>query len=488
MYKVIVLDLDGTTLNSHKIITPYTEKVIKKLKNKVKVILASARGYYRIKDYLKQLELVDESEYTVAFNGAMILKNNGKILKKDFIDKNNIYKLNKIIDNTNAKWWFYYENGRIQKKHFSENFLEENKIYKIIGIDSKENILKLKKTITPEMYELFEITSSEPDRIEFLKKGSTKYNAINDILLNLNLNYKDVLAIGDGENDLELLKHVGCSVAPVNAHESVKKIVDFITSSNDEDGVGKILEQIFNENKLEKIQINNDKYTLYSPDSLKFLTDNINNILNKTLEDYCKLFNISNFRKIQINYFDDITKFREYIYSLRKENKTLPEYAKGTYDKGMINAYISPSIKNNPNLYKRKLYMASHELFHIMYQEIILTKNNYKRVIWFDEGSAEYFSKEFEELKNTDVFQVWFKQLLNDTKVLPKLNELKHGFNFETENYSGYKLSYLAIKYLFETLGFNKFQELMKDIPSIEKYGEYVLEEAIKYYKKEGEF
>ena len=118
MYKVIVLDLDGTTLNSHKIITPYTEKVIKKLKNKVKVILASARGYYRIKDYLKQLELVDESEYTVAFNGAMILKNNGKILKKDFIDKNNIYKLNKIIDNTNAKWWFYYENGRIQKKHF----------------------------------------------------------------------------------------------------------------------------------------------------------------------------------------------------------------------------------------------------------------------------------------------------------------------------------------------------------------------------------
>ena len=75
--------------------------------------------------------------------------------------------------------------------------------------------------------------------------------------------------------------------------------------------------------------------------------------------------------KIQINYFDSLEKFREYIYSLRGERKSLPEYATGTFDNGMINTFIKPNLFVGSPLYNKALYLANHELFHIMYQELI---------------------------------------------------------------------------------------------------------------------
>ena len=56
MYKIVVLDLDGTLLTSEKKISPYTKDIIKKLSKKVKIILASARGINTIKTYAEQLE------------------------------------------------------------------------------------------------------------------------------------------------------------------------------------------------------------------------------------------------------------------------------------------------------------------------------------------------------------------------------------------------------------------------------------------------
>lgn len=122
---------------------------------------------------------------------------------------------------------------------------------------------------------------------------------------------------------------------------------------------------------MEKIQFDNNQFMLYSPDSLKYVTDNMIDILTKSIEFYKDLFDIDNFRKFQINYFDDIEKFRKYIYDLRGEEESLPKYAKGTFDNGMINSYISSNIDINSHQYYKTLYMASHELFHIMYQELI---------------------------------------------------------------------------------------------------------------------
>ena len=79
-----------------------------------------------------------------------------------------------------------------------------------------------------------------------------------------------------------------------------------------------------------KKQFENENFVLYSPDSLNYITRDMEYILNKSLEFYKELFDVKKFRKIQINYFDSKEEFRNYIYDLRGENKSLPEYATGT--------------------------------------------------------------------------------------------------------------------------------------------------------------
>ena len=54
----------------------------------------------------------------------------------------------------------------------------------------------------------------------------------------------------------------------------------------------------------------------------------------------------------------------------------------------MINAFIEPNWLVGSPMYIKKFYLASHELFHIMYQELVWNKENKPRIVWFDEGMA----------------------------------------------------------------------------------------------------
>lgn len=234
---------------------------------------------------------------------------------------------------------------------------------------------------------------------------------------------------------------------------------------------------------MQKKQFENDNFILYAPDSLSYITNDLEMILINSLELYKKIFNIDNFRKIQINYFDNILDFRNYIYDLRGENKSLPEYAKGTFDKGMINAYIEPNLAEETPLFIRRKYNASHELFHIMYQELIYGKYNQERIVWFDEGMAQFFSGEYTKETNGD-FINWFTKVKTNTKTVPNLNELKHGSSFENKEYSGYNLSLLAVKYLFDKLGIDKFKNLIYNNDKIVELGTNIINEAFLFYDK----
>lgn len=235
---------------------------------------------------------------------------------------------------------------------------------------------------------------------------------------------------------------------------------------------------------MEKVQFDNECFILYSPDSLKYITDKIDNILDSSMNFYKVLFEINSFRKIQINFFDDLEGFRNFIYDLRGENESLPKYAKGTFDNGMINSYISPNLDINSRQYYKTLFLASHELFHIMYKELIWEKENKERIVWFDEGMAQLFSGENDYILNEDNFYNWFNNVLNKTHEIPNLNELRHGSSFDNEKYNGYNLSLLSVKYLYELLGQDEFKRLMHDNKMIIKYGKTIAKEAIDYYKE----
>jgi len=213
------------------------------------------------------------------------------------------------------------------------------------------------------------------------------------------------------------------------------------------------------------------------PSSLKELSIETIQLLNEKIIEYEKIFKVKLNEPIIVNYFDDIEKFRKFIYDIRQE-ESLPEYAKGTYDEGMVNAYIEPDKQ-----IKRK-YTAPHELFHIMYMKYILNNDYSIRIIWYDEGMAQFMSGEKEKYSNKEKFREYYLKIRSNTKTIPRLNKLIHGESFINDEYNAYDLSYLSIRYLSETLPKDEFNDLMSNYHKIKKYGEDIVEKMFKYYDK----
>lgn len=95
---------------------------------------------------------------------------------------------------------------------------------------------------------------------------------------------------------------------------------------------------------------------------------------------------------------------------------------------------------------------------------------------------AQNFSGENEQFENTIKFKEFFDRAKEQTKVMPNMNEITHGETFCNENYNGYDLSYLCVRYLRENLSLEGISKLMKNFDKIKEIGEVILEDAFKYY------
>ncbi|MCI5553249.1 MAG: hypothetical protein MR388_05410 [Tenericutes bacterium] len=201
-------------------------------------------------------------------------------------------------------------------------------------------------------------------------------------------------------------------------------------------------------------------------------------LLNNKMNEYVQLFDIEKIDSITVNYFDDLEEFREFIYQLCGENSSLPEYARGTYDNGMINVCIDPKRQMN------RIYTSSHELFHILYMKYILKDNYDNRIVWYDEGMAQYFSGEKQKLDQEQLFIDFYIKVKENTKIIPNMNEITHGKSFYNDSYNGYDLSYLSIKYLSEIMSLEGFKKLMSDFNQIKMLGDSVVDDMFDYFDK----
>ncbi len=211
-------------------------------------------------------------------------------------------------------------------------------------------------------------------------------------------------------------------------------------------------------------------------ESLEDLAQTTLSLLEKKIIEYNTFFDISIQEKTIVNYFDTVEEFREFIYEIRGESNSLPEYARGTYDDGMVNACV------NPKFQLKRLYTASHELFHILYMKYILNNDYSKRIVWYDEGMAQFMSGEKGSLNDDSVFKDFYMKVKEATKVIPQMNTLEHGNSFVNEDYNGYDLSYLSIKYLSEVLSAKQFKDLMSDFKKISQLGNNIIHKMFSYY------
>ena len=261
-FRAIALDLDGTLTNHDKVVTPRTRQALLQAESKgAIIILASGRPTYGIVPVAECLELEKRGGYILSYNGGNIVNaKTGEKLFSQFLpdavipilykyakEKNHAllgYAGNEIItempDDPYVK-----EESRINKMNIRQvdNLLEvlEPHPTKLLMTGDPTDMLKAEEELVEILGEKMDIFRSAPFFLELVPKGIDKAQSLLRLLSKINLTPADLMAFGDGYNDLSMLKLAGVGVAMANAAPEVRADADYVTLSNEEDGVAAAL-------------------------------------------------------------------------------------------------------------------------------------------------------------------------------------------------------------------------------------------------------
>lgn len=257
MYKLIAIDMDGTLLKEDKTISRETFKAIEKATDKgIKVILATGRPLEGIKPYLKKLNLMKDNDYALVFNGALVQNTStDEIIVRNTLKGSDYKYLYEISKSLNVNIHAFSKEGCITPKLSKYTEVEGNinkipitikavedvdndeYIMKVMMIDEPEILDKAINALPKELYEKYTVVRSTPYFLEFLNKSSNKGEGVKALANVLNIKREEVMCIGDAGNDLHMLEYAGLGVAMGNAYEEAKEVADFVTKTNEEDGV-----------------------------------------------------------------------------------------------------------------------------------------------------------------------------------------------------------------------------------------------------------
>jgi Cof subfamily protein (haloacid dehalogenase superfamily) len=263
--RAIALDLDGTLTNDQKQITYRTRTVVRQaIERGVRVILASGRPVLGIKPSADTLELGKYGGYILAYNGGEIIdcKNEKTIyqqllpieLYRDIVECGRRFGVHALT---------YDSNGVIAESKTAPYVLKEayNNTIPITQVDDlastlSKPVVKFMVVGDPDRIEpcltylhdklrgRANVFLSEPYFIEITYPGVEKASSLKWLLKYIGVSPNELAACGDGLNDLPMLKYAGYSVAVSNAYDEVLKSADYVSLSNNEDGVAHFLEKL----------------------------------------------------------------------------------------------------------------------------------------------------------------------------------------------------------------------------------------------------
>ena len=267
-YSIIALDLDGTLTNSEKIITPRTfDALMKAQREGVRLVLASGRPTFGIAALANQLQLADYGGYVLSYNGGRIIDWCEKtVIFSQVVDQKLVPILYYFAEKAQLPIVTYLPEAILASKNEGEYLAEEARIngmpvvvaqnfveeaMQISGGSTKflipgepELLIQLESEMKAALSEQMEVFRSAPFFLELPPKGIDKAQSLQRLLTHLGLERESLMAFGDGFNDLSMIQFAGQGVAMANAVEEVKSIADFVTTSNEEDGIAHALEQL----------------------------------------------------------------------------------------------------------------------------------------------------------------------------------------------------------------------------------------------------
>lgn len=292
MYKLIVIDLDGTMLNQYGIVTEKTKEAIAKAQQcGIEVIIASGRPIDSIKTIAKEIK---SEKYFISGNGAIIYDvANAQIIYENILKKQKALEIIKICEE-NSIYYNIYTDKEIVAKSLQCNVLyyhkenanknddnkthikivdnvydyianKDEKVVKITVCDNNQAIFnsilkKLKEINEIEVLEVSHMSrklikqGTEEVPIEYFyteisAKNVDKWNAIEFLKEKMNIKTEEIIAIGDNINDKNMIANAGLGIAMAQSHPAIKEVANHITASNLEEGVAQSIHMIISEYK-----------------------------------------------------------------------------------------------------------------------------------------------------------------------------------------------------------------------------------------------
>ncbi len=258
--KIVFVDLDGTLKDNNEKISIRHKRIIEKLANiGIPVVFTTGRNVAYTVSLSKQYSA---SNYVISSNGAEIYNYaNDNIVYSSLISRENITAVVELI----KKYNLFFLSNYLYKNYTNKN--SENIGRKVVDSPSlmldkeiAQFIVQFKDLETLKKFEN-DFASLKDLRIsnrntnlnsknlffDITNSCVSKGNAIKILCDYLKINKDETMAIGDSNNDIEMLNSVKFKVAMGNASEDLKKIADYVTLSNDNEGVAVVLERLYDE-------------------------------------------------------------------------------------------------------------------------------------------------------------------------------------------------------------------------------------------------
>lgn len=265
-YKLICSDIDGTLLDKNRELSEMTIREIRRV-SPIPFVLISSRMPKAMRHLQKQLG--NATAPIIAYNGGLVLHNN-QVLHSAFINNTVLEDIIGLCAKTTIHLSLYFEDEWFvpAMDFWAERESENTKVtpivkssnavlnnwknegkgaHKIMCMGDKTEIDVLYKVLESSFSNEIMLYRSKPTYIEISHRSVSKKTAI-EVLLNscyTNFSIKNVVAFGDNYNDIEMLKSVGLGVAVANAIDEVLQIAHKITDTNKNNGVAKVIQELF---------------------------------------------------------------------------------------------------------------------------------------------------------------------------------------------------------------------------------------------------
>ena len=265
-YKLLVLDVDGTLLNDEREISKRTLAALLKVQQMgVRIVLASGRPTYGLMPLAKTLELGNYGGFVLSYNGCQIIKaQNGEILFERRINPEMLPYLEKKARKNGFAIFTYHDDTLITDSPDNEYIKNEAllnnlKIIKedefstaidfapckcMLVSDKEKALIGLEQHWEKRLAGTLDAFRSEPYFLEVVPCGVNKANTLGALLEHLGVTREEVIAVGDGVCDVTMLQLAGMGVAMGHSQDSVKVCADYVTASNEEDGVALAVEKL----------------------------------------------------------------------------------------------------------------------------------------------------------------------------------------------------------------------------------------------------